>query len=80
MKTAVSLPDPIFEAAEQLARRMRLSRSELYARAIARFVAEHRSRGVTALLNQVYGVDGEGSDLDPIVGKLQRRSILREKP
>jgi hypothetical protein len=80
MKTAVSLPDPIFEAAEQLARRMRLSRSELYAKAIATFVAEHRGRGVTALLNQVYGADGEGSDLDPIVGKLQRRSILREKP
>ena len=78
MKTAVSLPDPIFQAAEQLAKRLQLSRSELYSKAIAAFVAEHRGRGVTVLLNQVYGADGEGSDLDPVVGELQRRSALRE--
>jgi hypothetical protein len=79
MKTAVSLPDPVFEAAEQLAKRLRLSRSELYAKAIAAFVAEHRGRGVTELLNQVYGPDGEGSDLDPLVSELQWRSVVRQR-
>lgn len=32
MKTAISIPDPIFEAAEGFARRLGMSRSELYAR------------------------------------------------
>ncbi|MEQ9238858.1 MAG: hypothetical protein RIG66_32775 [Coleofasciculus sp. E2-BRE-01] len=34
MKTAVSIPDPIFEAAEAMSKRLGLSRSELYARAL----------------------------------------------
>lgn len=78
MKTAVSLPDPVFEAAEQLARRLRLSRSQLYAEAIRRFVAEHRGRGVTELLNQVYGAGGTESDLDPVLSELQLR-VLESK-
>jgi len=78
VKTAVSLPDPVFEAAEQLARRLRLSRSQLYAEAIRRFVAEHRGRGVTELLNQVYGAGGTESDLDPVLSELQLR-VLESK-
>ena len=79
MKTAVSLPDPVFEAAEQLARRLRMSRSQLYAKAIQHFLAEHRGRGVTELLNQVYGDPNTDSMLDPIVADLQARSLRREE-
>ena len=75
MKTAVSLPDPVFAAAEQLARRLRLSRSQLYAEAIRRFVAEHRGRGVTELLNHVYGPAPAGSQLDPVLAELQLRAL-----
>ena len=79
MKTAISLPDPVFEAAEQLAKRLGMSRSELYASAIAEFVAQHRGRGVTELLNRVYGEDGEDSALDPVLETLQRRTLARGK-
>jgi metal-responsive CopG/Arc/MetJ family transcriptional regulator len=41
MKTAVSLPDEVFETAERLARRLELSRSELYCRALREFLARH---------------------------------------
>lgn len=78
MKTAVSLPDPVFEAAEQLARRLRMSRSQLYAEAIRHFLAEHRGRGVTELLNQVYAEPGADSALDPVIAELQVRSLRRE--
>lgn len=78
MKTAISLPDPVFEAAEQLARRLRVSRSQLYAEAIGRFIAEHRGRGVTELLNEVYGPSPADSELDPVLAELQLRSV-REK-
>lgn len=79
MKTAVSLPDPVFVAAEQLAKRLGLSRSELYASAIARFVKQHHGRGVTELLDRVYADESEGSRLDPVLGSLQARSLPKRK-
>ena len=54
MKTAVSLPDPIFQEAEQLAKRLRVPRSRLYATAIASFVKHHCRKGITEALNEVY--------------------------
>lgn len=54
VKTAISLPDDLFEAAEALAGRLGLSRSQLYATALARFVAEQQRAGLTARLNAVY--------------------------
>jgi antitoxin MazE6 len=54
MKTAVSIPDALYEEAERLAKGLRLSRSSLYARALARYVEEASSAHVTTALNQVY--------------------------
>ena len=54
MKTAISVPDQVFEAAEELARRLGVSRSQLYSSAVAKFLETNRSTGVTALLDQVY--------------------------
>jgi metal-responsive CopG/Arc/MetJ family transcriptional regulator len=54
MKTAVSLPDGLFRMAEATARRLRVSRSELYARAIAEFLAGQQENSITERLNGVY--------------------------
>lgn len=63
MKTAISVPDHVFEAAEELARRMGVSRSELYATAVADFVEHNRSKGVTEILNRVYSnIDSDVPD------------------
>ncbi len=77
MKTAVSIPAPIFQAAEQAKRRLRMSRSELYAKAIAEFVLEHGAEGVTEALDRIY--KGIPSDLDPLLARLQSRSIARKR-
>ncbi len=55
MKVAVSVPDPVFQAAERVCRRMRVSRSRLYATAIEAFVRQHSQEDVTEQLNRVYG-------------------------
>jgi len=55
MKTAISIPDAIFEAADELAARLGMSRSELYSNAIEEFVAKHVGEDVTNRLNDVYG-------------------------
>ena len=51
MKVAVSIPDPVFVQAEALAKRMKLSRSKLYARALDAFVAVHSTDELTTLAN-----------------------------
>ena len=54
MKTAISIPDTLFEAAERMAHRLAISRSELYARAMAEYLEQHRYQNVTKALNKVY--------------------------
>jgi len=72
----VAFPDPLFAAAEQAAKRLRMSRSKLYATAIAQFLKEQHSLGVTGQLNEVYA---EGrSQIDPALHALQLRSLPRE--
>ncbi len=79
MKTAISIPEPVFRSAEKLATRLGVSRSELYAKAVAALVEKHREDLVTAQLNEVYGPAGEGSELDEQLAALQYRSLAREK-
>ena len=53
MKTAISLPEKVFREAERFARRVRKSRSRLYAEAIAEYLARHAPNDITEALNQV---------------------------
>lgn len=77
MKTAVSIPNPVFEAAEELARRLGVSRSELYARALADFLEKRLDRRVTERLDEVYA--REESRLDPALARLQAASLPRDE-
>ena len=70
MKTAVSIPDRLYDAAERLARELGLSRSALYARALERFVEERGSTRVTAALNEVYGKEPEVDEFLERAGEL----------
>lgn len=64
VKTAVSIPDPLFQAADRIARRRGLSRSQLYARALERLVDAESSDEVTARLDEVYATEDSGLDKD----------------
>ena len=55
MKTAISIPDDLFDSADELARRMGMSRSRLYAEAVSEYVAKHRDQDITRRLDEVYG-------------------------
>jgi predicted transcriptional regulator len=81
MKTAISLPDELFLAADKLARDMGLSRSELYRTAISAFLVRHADACVTEGLDAVYGARNGAADaapLDPVLDSLQRASLVRE--
>jgi hypothetical protein len=79
MKTAISIPDALFEAADQLAKRLGISRSELYQRAVKRFVVVHGNDLVRETLDDVYGDDPDGSRLDPTVEFLQNASLPEDE-
>ncbi len=76
MKTAISLPDPLFAAAEQYAEEQGLSRSELYAQALAYFLQTQRYRSVTETLDRLYAETD--SALDPALGTAQTRAVMHE--
>jgi predicted transcriptional regulator len=62
MKTAVSIPDDLFQRAEHLARRTETSRSALYARALAEYVARHTPDQVTEEMNRACAALGREMD------------------
>ena len=62
MKTAVSIPDDIFERAERLARREQRSRSDVYAAALGEYVARHAHDEITDTMNRVCDEVGEYDD------------------
>jgi hypothetical protein len=62
MKTAISLPERVFREAERFARRLRKSRSQLYAEAIAEYLARHAPNHITETMNAVCDRIGNGAD------------------
>ena len=77
MKTAISIPDPLFKEAERLTKRLRIPRSRLYAKALEAYIQSQKSKGIKEALDEVYKT--ESSDLDPIMARLQSEAIGREE-
>ena len=73
VKTAVSIPDPILEAADRLAQRRQISRSELYAEALSKMLDADESGEVTERLDAVYR--DRPSGLDTGLAALQALAI-----
>ena len=73
MKTAISIPTAIYEAAERLAARLGVSRSELYAKAVEQFLRQHDTDDLTARINKV--CEKVDTSLDPAWQKLQGASL-----
>ena len=76
MKIAISIPDDVFDSAEHLAKRLKVSRSAIYATALAEFVAKHRASKVTERLDAVYGA--EESRVEPVLRRAQAGSVSRD--
>ena len=73
VKTAISIPEKLFETGEEFARERGMSRSELYTTALRRYLEEHRGEMITERLDEIYG--GESDGLDPEIARMQGRSL-----
>jgi metal-responsive CopG/Arc/MetJ family transcriptional regulator len=62
MKTAISIPDEVYQDAERLARRTRKSRSRLYGDALREYLARHAPDEVTEAMNRACAEVGESKD------------------
>jgi hypothetical protein len=76
VKVAISVPDRVFEEAEHVAKRLRVSRSRVYSQALEDFVKKHRGKRVRDELDAVYRK--ESSDLDPVLTDLQAQALREE--
>ena len=77
MKTAISIPDKLFIAADQYAKNHGFSRSNLYAKAVAKFLEQHPDDHITNQLNKVYA--NQNSKLNKTLSSMQFNSIEKEK-
>ena len=77
MKTAVSIPDEIFERAERLARRTKKSRSQLFSDALREYLARHAADEVTEAMNRVCAELGDMKD--PFTSTAARRVLERSE-
>lgn len=77
MKTAVSIPDEVFRAAERQARRAKKSRSQLYAEALSEYLARHAPHEVTDAMNRV--VEQLREPTDAFVSAAARRVLWRSE-
>ena len=76
MKTAISLPDSVFEEAEGLAQQLGMSRSELYTKALRAYLEKYNRNQILHKLNEVYSDDS--SELDPMIANMQFTSLSHE--
>lgn len=77
MKTAISIPDKVFVSAEKLAKQLGQSRSQLYTTAVSAYVQQQDGQAITKKLDEVYA--NTGNSLDPVLRKLQARSLPKDK-
>ncbi len=77
MKTAISLPDEVFERAELAAKRLKVSRSELYSRALSEYLARHTDSEVTAAINAAISEAGQPDDR--VISAYSARRVLESE-
>ncbi len=76
MKTAISIPDSVYNAAELVAKKLNVSRSELYTKAVSDYLSKNQKSHITEALNKVYSE--ENSFIDPAIHDAQIYSIGKE--
>ena len=77
MKTDISIPNPIFHAAEKLAGEMGISLSDLYTATLTAYITEHQKGQITDALDRIYAQ--QPSTVEPELVKMQVAAIGSEQ-
>lgn len=76
MKTAISIPDDVFEHAERAAKRLGVSRSELFTRAVREYLGASRDASVTASYDEAFAADDDDDELQEFRRETTRQELL----
>ena len=77
MKIAISIPDPLFQAADQRARRLGKSRSQLFAEALRAYLERHSDEAITRQINEIVDADPDAAGLAPGLDALQLETLRK---
>jgi hypothetical protein len=77
MKTAISVPDEVFELSEKLAKKLKVSRSKIFAMGVEKLAEEYDEDRVTARLDEFYSK--EKAEIDPVIMKMAALSLPKEE-
>lgn len=77
MKTAISVSSDVFELSDRLAKKLKVSRSKIFAMGVLKLGEEYEEEGVTAKLDAFYGE--EKAEIDPVVIKMAALSLSNEE-
>ncbi len=77
MKTAISVSDDIFQLTEKLAKRLKVSRSKVFAMGVKKLAEEYDDDQVTAKLNEFY--EKEKAEIDPVIMKMAALSLPKDE-
>ena len=75
MKTALSIPDDLYQEGERFAKRYRKSRSQLYREALKEYLAQHSEDAVTEAMDKV--CEDLKDTRDDFVAEAARRILER---
>lgn len=73
-KIAISIDEALFEEAEERASKMGVSRSEFYARAVAKLVRDEESREIFDRLNESYA-DGPDKEDEKMLDRMWKHHV-----
>jgi metal-responsive CopG/Arc/MetJ family transcriptional regulator len=79
MKTAISIPDPLFNSVERMAHRLNVSRSEFFANAAKAYIDQVKNQSVTDKLNKIYSSSRKESSIAKDMAAMQASSVPGEE-
>ena len=78
VKTATSLPKPLFEQAEALAGELKVSRSRLFALALEEFIRRHQNQQLLDQINAAYEDTPDGEEQALLKGMRRQHRRITE--
>ncbi len=77
MKTAISVPDDVFELSEKLAKKLKVSRSKIFALGVKKLAEEHDEQALIDNINAV--CEKVDTSVDPVLFKMAMMSVPKEE-
>lgn len=77
MKTAISVSDEVFELSEKLAKKLKVSRSKVFAMGVEKLAEEYDEEDIIARINAV--CEEVDTSLDPFWKEMQSRTLPKDE-